>query len=398
MPHLRSRHRVGLVALAASCAFAAPAGAATGQLEWTMLNDYQPSVAAPGTTINRTWLGYLTNPTPGPGSAKGTTSAVAPATGPTITPQSPRGANVWASWDYAFTGTGSSGTTYTGSDTFAFEGTVRFVSPTNVPGDPTSGHGFTVSLENPRIVFSGGSGQLFASGVKAGAPNATPIPYADDQPIFTLDLSAAQIRYLADGSQVITCMAPRIATAGHVFPANYPVDSGPERKPNTFGTLSVRLSPDAGAAPANWAGDCVPGPKGDQGVKGDTGVKGDLGTPGNKGDTGLTGATGPIGPVGLSGPVGPVGPAGAAGEAGPRGRTGARGPRGPRGRTRTVQLSRAPLGARTRAVTLTRRRTTAALAKGTVRGRTLRYTAARKVTGTVVLRSTGRRPVTVTLR
>jgi hypothetical protein len=47
---------------------------------------------------------------------------------------------------------------------------------------------------------------------------------------------------------------------------------------------------------------------------------------------------------------------------------------------------------------MTRRGTLKALARGTVSGRTLRYAAARRLTGTVVLRSTARRPVTVTLR
>ena len=86
--------------------------------------------------------------------------------------------------------------------------------------------------------LDGGTGQLFASGVKSGDP-AT---YDRSEPVFDLDLSDAAVTLHPDGSRTLSGIVPSIATADYVFPG-YAQGAGPERTPDTFGTMTLRLGP-----------------------------------------------------------------------------------------------------------------------------------------------------------
>src|SRR5688572_19588220 len=89
----RTNARTAFVAAVVSLGLAAPAQAAdvtSGQLGWTIDNTYESSAPPGNANTNRTWLGYVTNPTPFSG-AQGTATPSDGATGPTVTPSSPRG-------------------------------------------------------------------------------------------------------------------------------------------------------------------------------------------------------------------------------------------------------------------------------------------------------------------
>lgn len=249
------------LALGAGAALA-PAAQAGVTLDWTTAN--VANSAAPAGT-ERTWLGYVTNPAPF--SAKGTASPLAPATGPTVTPASARGVSELATWKLPAT----TGSIELGSlrGAMEFDGGVRFTSPTPAPAE---GHGFTISLEDPRVVLDGtGSGLLYASGLSTpGAPGSEPVPYNQDQPVFRLTGAAQSLN--ADGSTSIS-LVPEIATAGYAFPANYTVGAGPERTPNTFGSFSITVAPNGGPAGANGR-DGVNGANGKDGVNGKDGKNG----------------------------------------------------------------------------------------------------------------------------
>jgi len=339
-----------LALLALAVALPATASAAVS-LDWTTANVFSGSV----TTVDRTWLGHVTNPTPGPG-ANGTVTATdgAEITNPGGTDEDvvdgtdPRGNDQLFTFSYP----ASSGQIdlQERSGTMEFNGVISFVSVL---------HGFTITIEDPRIVLDGnGGGQLFASGVTGttGAPDAG---YDDSVPVWDLDLSLATWNVYSDGTQTLSCMVPSIATADHAFPANYPVGAGPNRTPNTFGGFELRISPSGTLTPApRPAGDCasapdepIPGPEGPQGP------------------------AGPAGSTGATGVIGPKGDTGAKGDRGPRGK---RGPRGLPGkvkkvvkRTQVVQLAKAPFG-NGKAVAVRVTRNGKAVATGTVRGRTLR--------------------------
>lgn len=239
--------RAALAALALAALTAAPASAATvtsGKLDWTTTKIYD--TGAPAGT-QRTWLGYVTSAFP---LANGTAMPSEGATGATVNTASA------SSTDYTFTYPATGGTyePATGEGTIQLDGVVTFFSP---PGGapPNGGHDFTLTVEDPKVVLAGDSGQLFASGKKAGDP----VPYANAA-VFNLDLSAATVTLHADGSRTIAGIVPSIATSLAVFPAPYLAGAGPDRTPNTFGSFSLRVR----TAP-------VYGPTGPQGPKGDAG-------------------------------------------------------------------------------------------------------------------------------
>jgi hypothetical protein len=320
-------------------------------LDWTTANVFNS--AAP-TNTERTWLGHVTNPAPGSG-ANGlvTVDDGALLTDPDgiedldgVSGTSPRGLDELFTFSYP----ASDGliNLQERSGTMEFDGTVSFVS---VP------HGFTITVENPRIVLDGdGGGQLFATGSKGTTVGGA--TYDDSAPVWDLDLSLATTNVYADGTQTLSCIVPSIATAEHVFPANYPAGAGPNRTPNTFGGFEIRVSPGDTATPApRPAGGCASAP--------------DEPIPGPQGPIG---PTGPKGDTGTAGPTGPKGDTGAKGDRGPRGK---RGPRGLRGKvkrvvkqTQVIRLAEAPYGKQAVAVRV--KRNGKVVATGTVRGRTLR--------------------------
>jgi hypothetical protein len=271
-----------LAAALAPLAFAASAHAAdvaSGNLSWAMDNTYESSSPPGNANTNRTWLGYLTNPTPFSG-ARGTATPSDGATGPTVTPSSTRGPGNVNTFVYG-TATGSYDPD-NGTGDIEVDGKLSFVSPSP---SPTAGHGFTITVEDPRIVLEGLTGKLYASGLKSdGTPDSAPIPYDRAQPVFNFDLSGATVTLKADGSRLISGIVPSIATANYVFPANYAAGAGPDRAPNTFGSFALTLKLDTSArTPAA----------------------------GSEGPAGPAGPSGPAGPTGAAGPAGPAGPAGA---------------------------------------------------------------------------------------
>lgn len=258
---LRSLARLRVPALAALALglLALPASAATvtsGKLAWSSTKVYD--LGQPDRTIDHTWLGYATSAFP---LANGTATPSDGASGDTITNATASG--TVATWSYP--ATGGSYEPADGSGTIAFDGAVTFLSPAP-GGPPNGGHGFTVSLTDPRVVLDGDHGKLFASGVTAGArAGEGPVPYGDGQPVFDLDLTDATVTLHADGTRTLAGIVPSIATANLVFPG-YGAGSGPERTPNTFGSFSLRVKVASLAGPA--------GPKGDKGAKGDAGARG----------------------------------------------------------------------------------------------------------------------------
>lgn len=220
-----------MLAIAVPGASAAPVTVST--LDWTQAAVYD--TAAPANT-DRTWLGYAT----GPGFlAAGTVTPSAGATGPTVTPSSPRGAT--ALYTFSFPGTSGNYDAATNTGSVELSGTLTYNS---------TAHGFNITVENPLVVLNGTTGTLYASGT--GFPTAGATPYDRSQPLFNLNLAGATISPPVDGTRTISNIVPSLATADYAFPANYSSGAGPERTPNTFGSfaLTVTTGPDTPAPPA----------------------------------------------------------------------------------------------------------------------------------------------------
>lgn len=323
---------LAVAALAAgTVALPAAARAATvtsGHLDWTQTAIYTGSDPA----VDHTWLGYVTGPPFA--QANGTVSPIAPATGDTVSPPpaSPRGA------DYTQSLPATSGTydATDGTGAIELDGGVDFAG---------TGHGFDITVEKPLIVLDGLEGKLYASG-KGSAASGT---YDRSAPLFDLDLSRATVTLKADGSRLISGIAPSIATADTAFPGgSYAVGAGPDRTPNTFGSFALTVKTDGGDA-------------------------------------------GPAGPAGVAGTTGATGPAG------PAGKDGTNGKDGRPGATVTIRaikavLAKAPYkGSATRKVIIYSTKNQR-LAAGTLKGRVLKVTLAAKVTGlsgTVKVKVTG---------
>lgn len=246
--HRPSHLPTALAALAAG-ALALPAGApaapiASGQLEWSQANVYE---ASPSPV--KTFMGYIT----GTGFlANGSVTPIAPATGPVVDPSSARGSAEW----YTHVLPISSGVwdPDTGRASIELDGGVAFNG---------TAHGFTNTLERPLLTLDGSAGTLAASGAR-NVDNAQ-TTYDRGMPVFSLNLAGAVVVHRADGTREIADIVPTIATSQNPFPANYPVGAGPDRTPNTFGrlTLKLKLQPNAAAGPAGPAGPAgQPGPAG----------------------------------------------------------------------------------------------------------------------------------------
>jgi hypothetical protein len=244
---------LALAALAAGAA-ALPTAAQAGtvksaHLDWTQINDFS---FAPGGAM--TWLGYSTSGAPV--NAQGTAAPIAPATGDTVTPGSARGSA--AAYTWSFPGVSGSYDAADGTGTLELDGGLSYIAPA-----PPAGHGFDISIEKPKLVLDGLGGKLYASG-KGGGDNPT---YDRTTPLFTLDLSNAEITLKADGSRVISGIAPSIATVDTAFPDTYAVGAGPDRTPNTFGSFTLTVKTNGGDA----------GPQGPAGANGKDGAAGPAG-------------------------------------------------------------------------------------------------------------------------
>jgi hypothetical protein len=253
----RLRAAVATLLGAAALAVGASPALAAGQLDWTFENSYASGCSTTG--LHCTWLGYMTNPTPGSGT-RGSVSVTAPALGTTVTPTSPRGANVFNSFAFPLDAAASSATTYTGAaQSLEFDGTINFVSPL-----PPAGHGITMTIVDPLVELAGdGTGALYASGVKAAGVGTT-APYDRTQPVFDLDASNIVVSTAVDGTQTVSGIVPSINATDYAFPANYVTGAGPDRDPNTFGGFALVLNkPEGPAGPAGPVGPAGPaGPVG----------------------------------------------------------------------------------------------------------------------------------------
>lgn len=321
---------IGGAAFAAAPAMAADVTA--GSLTWQTQSLYRTPAGrgTPDDPTNRTWLGYVTG-SPVNDFAFGANGTATPsdgATGDTVTPESPRTIDDFYAWTF-----GAPRGSYepaTGQGTIEFDGTLTFASPA-----PPSGHGFTISVEDPQVVLDGFTGTLNASGRNADRATGS---YTRATPVFNLDLSNATVTLHANGSRTIAGIVPSLATLNAVFPSNYRVGAGPDRLPNTFGSFSLLVK----TAP-------VAGPKGD---KGDTGAPGPAGRNGTNGKNGTTTVV----------------------------------------RVQTSSLAKAPFKGKTaRKVRVTAKKSNKTLATGTVKGRTITFTIAKGVDkkqlkGTYVLR------------
>lgn len=201
-----------------------------GRLVWQQTNVY------PGTS-GGTWLGYVTvSP---PIGTMGTFAPSAGAVGDTITPTSQRGPAAVYSTTFPMATTTANPIARTG--TISYTGLVTYSSPPY----PT-GHGFTITIKNPRIAFDGSNtARLYATGLRTvggvGGGPSTVEPYGENLPVFNLDLSAATTQANPDNTTTFRGVAPTVAVTEVPFPANYPAGSGPDRTPNTFGTFDITV-------------------------------------------------------------------------------------------------------------------------------------------------------------
>ena len=264
-----------MAAALVGAAGASPASAAdvtSGALNWTQFNNRtgagKPLVTncPPGKVCSRTFLGYATgigaNPPP-PGASNGATPT-APATGPTVTPESAFSADVLApaayTWAFPTPATGTIGTfdPATGAADVEFLGALT-----------TYAHGsvfFTFS--DPRIVLNGGApdgtdGQIFASGQNTGEMGSTAPPPAYDRSAYVhdLDLRSATKTVNPDGSTTISGMVPNLNLAGFAGLAGF--GQGSDRAPNSQGSFAVTLTSGGTALappPPPAAGSIAPPP------------------------------------------------------------------------------------------------------------------------------------------
>jgi hypothetical protein len=210
-----------LAAAAVALAVPAVAPAATvtgGGLDWTLANVYESGGP-------RTYLGYVTSPAGSGPSANGTATPSAGATGPTVTPASPRGVDQLAT--FAFGTASGRYDRAAGTGEIEVKGVVTFSSPI---------HRFTTSIEHPRIVLTGTTGTLSASGATGVTGQGG--TYDRAKPVFALDLSRATV---ADqgATRTIAGIVPSIANDPF---GGYAPGSGPDRTPNTFGSFALRLT------------------------------------------------------------------------------------------------------------------------------------------------------------
>lgn len=201
-----------------------------GKLAWQQTNVFPSSSGG-------TWLGYVTVSPP-----IGTLGTFAPsegAVGDTVTPASRRGNDAVYTTTFPMVSSTANAATKTGAIQYA--GLVTYFSPAQ-----PAGHGFTVTVQNPRVVFDGSNtARLYATGLRTvggvGGGSSTVEPYDQSQPVFTLDLSASPGQANPDNTTTFKRVAPTVAATSHVFPANYPAGSGPDRTPNTFGTFDITV-------------------------------------------------------------------------------------------------------------------------------------------------------------
>lgn len=303
--------------LGAASAQAAPQTVVGGNLNWSTVKVFTSSTP----NVDQTFVGYFAQ-AGRPGHQNITFGTLGGATGTPVSPATPAGTAV--SWNFP-AGVGV-------YDPETRQGTVSTfgqVSGRSTNISPSLGFNYTLSFQNPVVVFDGtDTAHFYANGTRwngdmSAATENTEV--YDRVEIFSLDLSQSTQTQNPDGTITLSSLVPTVVT--NVFDkdptSKYGPGAGPERTPNTFGGFSLTL-----ATPQS-------------GVKGDTGV------------------AGPTGPVGAQGPIGKPGATGKAGS------------------TKVIaRLAKAPFkGSKTRKVTL--RKGKSVVASGTVKQRTLTVTVAK---------------------
>ena len=187
-------------------------------LSWSQTNLYVSGAQLP---VQKTYLGYVVSPTLSPG---GTFTPLAGAKGPTVNNASAAGPT--SVYTTAFTAKKGKFDAKKVKGSISFKGIVEFKNSL-----------FTTTVENPKIVLKGKTGQLFAS----GKSSSTAAPTYSNKPLLNLDLKTAKISKKKT-KLTIKGIVPSIATADLAFPANYIVGAGPDRTPNTFGSFSFTVS------------------------------------------------------------------------------------------------------------------------------------------------------------
>jgi hypothetical protein len=200
-------------AIATTPAHAKSAKVKKATLSWSQTNVY--NTAAPAGT-ERTWAGYTVI------AQHGTVTPLNGATGQTISSASAVG----KAFTQSYKGKKGMVDIKKVKGSVTLKGIVEFKSAL-----------FTTTLENPKVVLKGKTGQLFASGKSSD----TTAPTYSNKAVLNLDLSKATVSKKKT-KLTIKGIVPSIATANLAFPINYPVGAGPDRTPNTFGSFALTVA------------------------------------------------------------------------------------------------------------------------------------------------------------
>lgn len=226
--------RLIVLVLLVAGALASPAAASpvnVGQLDWSTVNRYDPTLGS----TQRTYVGFVADARANPGAANGTVFPDGPATGPTVDASTPLDTAV----THVFPGkaAGSSYDPATRSGTLEYDGTLHFKS---------TKFDFDITVDDPQVVLTGSTGKLYASGV-----DGSKAAYGRGTSVFDLDLTGATYEQ-TDNVVTISGIAPSVTQGGAVFQGNYATGAGPDRNPNTFGTFTMKaeLAPTVTVTPA----------------------------------------------------------------------------------------------------------------------------------------------------
>jgi hypothetical protein len=205
------------LALLAAAIITTPAHAKSAKVKKATLSWSQTNVYISGTP-QRTFLGYVAS------LSKGTATPLSGATGPTVSGTSAAGPTSVYTTNFTTKKGKFDAKKVKGS--ISFKGIVEFKTGA-----------FTTTVENPKIVLRGKTGQVFASGKTANLAT----PTYSNKALLNLDLKAAKVSKKKT-KLTIKGIVPSIATADLAFTAPYPVGAGPDRTPNTFGSFSFTVS------------------------------------------------------------------------------------------------------------------------------------------------------------
>ena len=205
-------------AIATTPAHAKSAKVKKATLSWSQTNVYVPGGAPGAPVVNKTYLGYVAS------LSKGSFTPLSGAKGPTVTGTSTAGPTSVYTTNFTTKKGKFDAKKVKGS--ISFKGLVEFKTSQ-----------FTTTVENPKIVLKGKTGQVFASGKTSNLA----APTYSNKALLNLDLKSAKVSKKKT-KLTIKGIVPSVATADLAFPVNYAVGAGPERTPNTFGSFALTVS------------------------------------------------------------------------------------------------------------------------------------------------------------